>query len=331
MSLATQALLVFALAALAAGGALWAIFQPRLDGGTRASDRLRLVVTGGRAAKRGGSAQESGRKQSVEQVLRELADKQNSARGRKKVSLKLRMRQAGLGWSRTTYFVLCFFAFVFGTLLALGAFGVGEVPALAFGVAAGLLLPHYYVNRKRNRRLARFTAELPEALDLIVRGVKSGLPLSDCVRALAAEAQEPIRGEFKTIIDDHTMGLPLDEAAARLPERIPVPEATFFAIVIAIQSRTGGSLSEALGNLSKVVRERKKMANKVQAMSSEAKASAGILGALPFLITGVTYLTSPDYISLLFTTLAGNVILVLSGLWMLIGLLVMRKMINFDF
>jgi tight adherence protein B len=133
------------------------------------------------------------------------------------------------------------------------------------------------------------------------------------------------------IIDDHTMGMPLALAAARLPDRVPVPEATFFAIVIAIQSRSGGSLSEALGNLSRVVRDRKKMKNKIKAMSSEAKTSAGIIASLPFFVAGVLALTGPEYIMLLFTELLGNLILVISGIWMLIGVLVMRKMISFDF
>ncbi len=216
-------------------------------------------------------------------------------------------------------------------LFAAVAFGLGALPSAGFGLGAALLAPNLIVNHKRKRRLARFTAELPDALDVIVRGVKSGLPLSDCLKSIAAEAPEPIRAEFKAIVDDHTMGMPLAEAAARLPERVPVSEATFFAIVIAIQSRSGGSLSEALGNLSRVVRERKKMANKIKAMSSEAKASAMIIGALPFLVAGALAVISPDYIALLFTDLVGNIILAISGFWMLIGILVMRKMIAFDF
>jgi tight adherence protein B len=152
----------------------------------------------------------------------------------------------------------------------------------------------------------------------------------DCLKIVASEAQEPVRSEFKTLVQDQTLGMPLDEAVQRLPDRVPLTEATFFAIVIAIQSRTGGSLSEALGNLSKVLRERKKMQAKVKAMSSEAKASGGIIAALPVIVGVLVYFSSPQYISLLFTTAIGNVVLIGCAFWMLIGVLVMRKMINFD-
>jgi tight adherence protein B len=163
-----------------------------------------------------------------------------------------------------------------------------------------------------------------------VRGIKSGLPLVDCVKIVAAEAQEPVKSEFKAVVEDQALGLPLDEAVQRLPERMPVADANFFAIVIAIQSRTGGSLSEALGNLSKILRERKKMKAKVKAMSAEAKASGGIIGTLPVVVASLVYLTSPDYISLLWTTDIGKMALAGSALWMSIGVFTMKKMINFD-
>ena len=164
-----------------------------------------------------------------------------------------------------------------------------------------------------------------------MRGVKAGLPLVDCLRIIASEANEPVRSEFKEILDDQTLGVPMDQAVQRLPERIPVAEANFFAIVISLQSRSGGSLSEALGNLSRVLRERKKMAGKIRAMSSEAKASAGIIGSLPVVVTCMLYLSAPDYISLLFTTLIGKIVLWAPLMWMGMGILMMRKMINFDF
>lgn len=331
MSATAQPILIFLLTALAAGGMLWTLFQPRLDGGSRASDRLNAVISGQKSTLPG-VAGTKGRKQSVEEALREIAEKETGADGkRRKVSLQVRIRQAGLGWSRQTFYIFGLASGVLGYLVAAFLFGIGQIAAAGFGIGAALLVPNMVVNHKRKRRLARFTAELPDALDVIVRGVKSGLPLSDCLKAIAAEAEEPVRTEFKAMVDDHTMGMPLADAVARLPDRVPVPEATFFAIVIAIQSRSGGSLSEALGNLSKVVRERKKMKNKIKAMSAEAKASAGIIGALPFLVVGVMSITSPEYIALLFTTLAGNIILAISAFWMLMGILVMRKMISFDF
>jgi tight adherence protein B len=184
---------------------------------------------------------------------------------------------------------------------------------------------------KCKSRLKSFSAEFPDSVDIIVRGVKAGLPLVDCLRIISLEAQEPVRGEFKAILEDQTMGLPIDQAVQRLSERVPLAETNFFAIVIALQSRTGGSLSEALGNLSKVLRERKKMKAKIKAVSAEAKASAGIIGCLPVVVALLIYLTSPAYISLLFTTTTGNIALAGSAFWMFIGVMIMRKMINFDF
>jgi tight adherence protein B len=187
------------------------------------------------------------------------------------------------------------------------------------------------VNARRNKRFKGFSAAFPNAVDVIVRGVKAGLPLVDCLRIISTEAQEPVRSEFRTIVEDQTLGMPLDQAVQRLSERIPLAEANFFAIVVGLQSRTGGSLSEALGNLSKVLRERKKMQAKIKAMSSEAKASAGIIGSLPVVVAMLVYLTSPDYIMLLFTTGTGQITLAASLAWMGVGIFIMRQMINFDF
>ncbi len=166
---------------------------------------------------------------------------------------------------------------------------------------------------------------------MFVRGVKAGLPLIDCLKVIAREAQEPVRSEFQAIVEDQTLGMPISDAVARFPERIPLAETNFFAIVITIQARTGGSLAEALSNLSKVLRDRRKMDAKIRAMSAEAKASAGIIGSLPIVVAILVYLTSPDYIMLLFQTTTGNIVLAGSALWMLMGIMVMRKMINFDF
>jgi tight adherence protein B len=273
---------------------------------------------------------DSRRKRSLEDVLIEIEEKQR-AKQQAKPTLITRIRQAGLRWSKSTYYMVCGGAGVASFLAASAILSQGILPALGFGIAAGLLLPHFYVNRKRAGRFMKFTEEFANAMDVIVRGLKAGLPLGDCMKIIAAEAQEPVKSEFKAIIEDQAMGMPIDEAVQRLPNRMPVTEAMFFAIVITIQSRTGGSLSEALGNLSKVLRERKKMRAKIKAVSSEAKASAGIIGALPVFVTAAIWVTSPDYISLLFTTTAGNFILAGAGFWMLIGILVMRKMINFDF
>jgi tight adherence protein B len=241
------------------------------------------------------------------------------------------MRQAGLPWSRYTYWVISVLVGLLTYLVTLSLAQIGLLPALGFGMTAGLLLPHLYVSHRRISRFNRFGLEFPNALDIIVRGVTAGLPLVDCLKIVATEAQEPVATEFRGIIHDQTMGVPLDEAVERLAKRIPLSEASFFAIVIAIQSRTGGSLSEALGNLSKVLRDRKNLKGKVTALSAEAKSSAGIIGAMPLVVALILYFTAPDYVMLLFTTTTGKIVVGGSVLWMLVGTLMMRKMINFDF
>ena len=322
---------LFALAALSVGGFLYAAFYPKLSGGSKADKRVEIIAA--RVPKdRRGANEEGRRRRNVEETLREI-EENHKAKARKgaKPSLTLRMRQAGLSWSKKKYWLICaIVGFGCFPLLWMGA-GLGPVPAFGFGMAAGIALPYYYVNFVRKRRMKKFSDEFANAVDVIIRGVKAGLPLIDCLKVIASEAQEPVRSEFQEIIEDQTLGLPLGDAVARLPERMPLAEANFFAIVIAIQSRSGGSLSEALTNLSKVLRDRKKMDGKIKAMSQEAKASAGIIGSLPIVVTVLIYLTSPDYISLLFTTTGGNITLAVSGVWMFIGVMVMRKMINFDF
>jgi tight adherence protein B len=208
-----------------------------------------------------------------------------------------------------------------GSLLAAGG--------LAF--AAGFGLPRWALSFLKKRREKKFLRALPDAVDVIVRGIKAGLPLFESIKVVAADAPEPLKSEFIAIIETQAIGMPLGEACARLFERMPVPEANFFGIVVAIQQKSGGNLSEALGNLSKVLRDRKKMAEKIQAMSMEAKASAGIIGSLPPIVMLLVYLTTPDYIALLWTHPTGQLMLVGCVIWMSIGIFVMKKMINFDF
>jgi tight adherence protein B len=315
------------------GGLLAAALYPRLTGADKSTKRLESIAETKRRAAADRIAQEEGRrKRSVEDTLKELEEAQKAkARKSQKPTLTNRMRQAGLAWSKRTYYMVCVGAALASFVVFLAIVGLGPIPAVGFALSAGVLLPHFYVNFKRNRRLKQFTMEFPNAVDVIVRGVKAGLPLVDCLKVIASEAQEPVRSEFQEIMEDQTLGMPLPDAVSRLPERIPLAEANFFAIVIAIQARSGGSLSEALSNLSKVLRDRKKMNAKIKAMSAEAKSSAGIIGSLPVIVAILVYFTSPDYILLLFTTTTGNIVLACCGIWMFMGIMVMRKMINFDF
>jgi Flp pilus assembly protein TadB len=207
----------------------------------------------------------------------------------------------------------------------------GLLGALGLAFAAGFGLPRWTLGYLKKRREKAFLKALPDAVDVIVRGIKAGLPLFESIKVVAADAPEPLRGEFLAIIETQAIGMPLGDACTRLFERMPVPEANFFGIVIAIQQKSGGNLSEALGNLSKVLRDRKKMAEKIQAMSMEAKASAGIIGSLPPIVMLLVYLSTPDYISLLWTHPTGQLMLVACVIWMGMGIFVMKRMINFDF
>jgi len=217
-------------------------------------------------------------------------------------------------------------------MFAAGSFTGASLPVSAtLGFAGALGAPRWLLSFLKKRREAKFLAAFPDAVDIIVRGVKAGLPLLDCIKMIVMEAPEPLKSEFRSILETQAIGMPLGEACSKLYERTPLPEANFFGIVVTIQQRAGGNLSEALGNLSKVLRDRKRMAAKIQAMSMEAKASAGIIGSLPPAVMILVYLSSPDYIELLWTSQTGRLMLAGCVLWMFIGVMVMKKMINFDF
>lgn len=313
-------------AALALALALGRSGAPRLD------DRVKAVAGTNPSWQRTPAKADESRRRLVEETLREIEARERAkTRGSPRPTLVGRMRQAGIAWNRMTYLLI---SATLGTIAYAAAsvvFGLDLAPSLAMGVTVGLLMPHLYVSHKRNRRLNAFSAEFPNALDQIIRGVQAGLSLGDCLEIVAKESQEPVCREFATLMQDQTLGVPLDEAVERLFTRIPLPEANFFAIVIAIQSRTGGNLAEALSNLSKVLRDRHAMRAKIKAVSAEAKASAGIIGCMPLVVSVLIYFSSPDYIALLFTSSTGHIALAGSAVWMTIGTLLMRKMINFDF
>src|SRR5207244_6773154 len=159
--------------------------------------------------------------------------------------------------------------------------------------------PRWVLGFLKKRREKAFLKALPDAVDVIVRGIKAGLPLFESIKVVATDSPEPLKSEFRAIIETQTIGMPLGEACARLYDRMPLPEANFFGIVVAIQQKSGGNLSEALGNLSKVLRDRKKLAEKVKAVSTEAKASAGIIGSLPPIVMLLVCISTPDHIPLL--------------------------------
>ncbi|MGY4305783.1 tight adherence protein B [Bradyrhizobium sp. USDA 4369] len=321
-----QVLALAFLAATAIGGIAWVFLYPMLSGERKAEQRRSSVAKSEPVVRQAERNQRSRR----EQVESSLKDLEAKAQKQSKVPLNLRISQAGLDWTVQKFWII---SGVLGFMAAAIAFfaGGGPLGALGLGFAAGFGLPRWILNFLKKRREKKFLAALPDAVDVIVRGIKAGLPLFESIKVVAADAPEPLRSEFLAIIETQAIGMPLGEACARLYERMPLPEANFFGIVVAIQQKSGGNLSEALGNLSKVLRDRKKMAEKIQAMSMEAKASAGIIGSLPPIVMLLVYLSTPDYISLLWTHPTGQLMLVGCVVWMSMGIFVMKKMINFDF
>jgi tight adherence protein B len=270
------------------------------------------------------------------QVADSLKDMENRQKAREKVSLRLRLERAGLDITPRTFWIASAVsavvtAVIVESLLPASAAALSPMLLVTALLVGGFGLPRFVLAKITARRQKKFLAELANAIDVIVRGIKSGLPLNECLGVIARESQEPIASEFQEVIDQQRIGVSLSEALDRLTRRMPLPEMKFLAIVIAIQQQSGGNLAEALSNLSGVLRDRFKMAMKVKALSAEAKASAMILGCLPPGVMLMVHLSSPEYIAPLLTTRTGNIFIVVGLLWMTIGILVMRKMINFKF
>jgi tight adherence protein B len=324
MKLQTLALIFLAMATC--GGLAWVFLYPMLSGEKKAQSRRESVAKPEPAARQVDKNQRSRREQ-VEGTLKDLEARRQKE---KRIPLSVRLTQAGLDWSDRKFMTISAVLGVVVLVIAVLA-GGSLLSAGGLAFAAGFGLPRWGLNFLKKRREKQFLKALPDAVDVIVRGIKAGLPLFESIKVVAADAPQPLKGEFMAIIETQAIGMPLGEACARLYDRMPLPEANFFGIVISIQQKSGGNLSEALGNLSKVLRDRKKMAEKIQAMSMEAKASAGIIGALPPIVMLLVYLTTPDYISLLWTHPTGQLMLVGCVVWMSCGIFVMKKMINFDF
>ncbi len=322
-----QTLALAAMVTTAIGGVAYVFIYPLLSGERKAEQRRATIAQPEPVARKTSRIQQRSRREQVEDTLKDIDLKQKRS---KNPPLQIKIEQAGLTWSKNKFLMI---AGALGLFAFLGVWIMSglPLPALGAGFAAGFGLPLWMLSFLKKRREKKFLAGFPDAVDVIVRGIKAGLPLADSLKIIAVEAQEPIKGEFKSIIETQTIGMPLGDACGKLYERMPLPEANFFGIVISIQQKAGGNLSEALGNLSRVLRDRKKMKAKIQAMSMEAKASASIIGSLPIAVGTLVYLTSPDYIELLWMTELGRMMIAACAVWMSIGVFVMKQMINFDF
>ncbi|MCA1968211.1 MAG: type II secretion system F family protein [Rhizobium sp.] len=328
-------LAIVALAAIATAGLAYGILYSRIEVEKKTESRINRVKAAETDTLKVKAARDrvqeiSKRRKSVQDSLKDLERKQEEKS--KKIastSVKQRLVRAGLSFTPGHFYIA---SVVLGIVVLVVAFlaGFPLLVTLGMGFVAGLGLPRWILGFLIGRRQKKFLNEFPNALDVMVRSIRSGLPLNDALRLIASDGQEPVKAEFRRVVESQQVGLSVPEACQRMMLTMPLTEVNFFAIVIAIQAQAGGNLSESLSNLSRVLRDRRKMRAKVQALSMEAKASAAIIGALPFIVTLLVYLTSPQYIMILFTDPRGHLIIGISAVWMSIGIFVMRNMIQFD-
>ncbi len=319
-------LAAMALAGTAVGGVVYVLLMPYMSGERKASKRVANLAQG---VQRRSAVPRSLqiRKQRVQDTIKNIEAKQKP---KKRVQLRIRLIRAGLSMKPSTYYLLSCLTGVVGGFIVLVT-GSSPLVSLLAAFACGFGLPRWILVRMIKRRQAKFLLQFANSIDIIVRGIKSGLAFSDCMQIIARESPEPVRSEFADLVAQQKVGVPLSGAFERMFERMPLQEVNFFAIVIAIQNQIGGNLAEVLSNLAQVLRDRYRLEAKVRAFSAEAKASAIIIGALPPCVMLAVFFTSPGYISILWHDKLGNIMLIGGAIWMFIGVLVMRKMINFDY
>ncbi|MGL4527392.1 MAG: type II secretion system F family protein, partial [Aestuariivirga sp.] len=299
-----------------------------------ASQRVRAIAESKKGgAQKGGTfakfmdSQKDSRRKQVQESLKQIEER--AKQRNKRLSLRMLIMQSGLDISIELFWI---FSVLLGVVISAGAFFAGApwYVSVAAALAGTLGLPRWLLGLVRNRRQAVFLNDFADAIDVMVRGLKAGLPVSDAMKIIASESGPPVGPEFLEVVEGQRVGITIDQGIERMYERMPMSEVNFLGIVMSIQAKTGGNLSEALNNLSKVLRDRKKLKAKIRAVSQEAKSSAAIIGSLPFVIMGALTILNPTYLLPMFTTDIGNVMLVGCGLWMLTGILVMRQMINFE-
>ncbi|MFN7107374.1 MAG: type II secretion system F family protein [Brevundimonas sp.] len=263
------------------------------------------------------------------QILIQLQEADRRER-KARTTLAARLKQAGLSLKVRTFYIISAVVGVVATLVAL-VLGLHILVVLGVALIFGLGLPRWVVGFLAKGRMKKFSLEFPNAVDVIVRGIKSGLPVHECFKIIGRESPAPLGPEFQKLVEGLGVGLTLEQALDKMYERMPTPELRFFTIVIAIQQKTGGNLAEALGNLSTVLRARRMMGEKIKALSSEAMASAGIIASLPPVVMGMVLLTSPAYMMPLFNDFRGNFMLLVAVALMATGVFVMKRMISFKF
>jgi tight adherence protein B len=317
---------------LAVGGLAIAVLFPLLSS-NKFGERVGQISDGRKESRlnnlksRLAEDQKDTRRRAIQESLKQLED--DEKKRKKKITLRVQIAQAGLDITTKTFWVMSAVAGV-GSAVASIFFGLPWFVAAAAAFVGFLGLPRWFLGFLRKRRQNTFLNDFADAIDVMVRGLKAGLPVSEAMKIIASESGPPVGPEFSEVVEGQRVGISIDQGIERMVDRMPLAEVNFLAIVMTIQAKTGGNLSEALSNLSRVLRDRKKMKQKIKAISQEAKSSAAIIGALPFCIMGALTILSPNYLDPMFNTDMGNMLLIGSGVWMTMGVLVMRKMINFD-
>ncbi|MBX9814168.1 MAG: type II secretion system F family protein [Sphingomonas sp.] len=243
--------------------------------------------------------------------------------------LQKRLAMTGQNWTVGQYGMVSA-----GILVTVGALltlrGMPVILALLLGLFLAAWLPHMVVGMAIGRRVKKFTAKFPDAIELLVRGLRSGLPIGETMQVVSQEVQGPVGVEFRAITDKMKIGRTMDVALQETADRLGTPEFQFFCITIAIQRETGGNLAETLSNLATVLRGRAQMKLKIKAMSSESKASAYIVGSLPFIVFGLVWMVNQEYLMHFFTDQRLMVAGIGGLIWMSIGAFIMAKMVSFE-
>jgi len=323
------ALLAAVLAFITIGSVGWVLVGGD-DSSTQAVKRAQTFggpkVDNGRLKKTAAANTPEARRKQIVDQLQEADRADRKAR----MSLKARIRHAGLSLKVQTFWIISGGLGVTALLVAL-MFGLNILLGLGLALIFGLGLPRWVLSFLAKGRMKKFSSQFADAVDVIVRGIKSGLPVHDCFKIIGRESPSPLGPEFQKLVEGLGVGLTLSEALNKMYERMPTPELKFFSIVMAIQQKTGGNLAEALTNLSTVLRARRMMGEKIKALSSEATASAGIIGSLPPAVMILVTLTTPAYMMILFTDPRGQFMLLIAVAMMSLGIFVMKKMIAFKF
>jgi len=322
-----EVLLVFALplglllliAALLAGDGGRALFLRRIERVKHGHERSTTTATQLSIARRHAKSSDI---RALDSLISRLLPRQHL--------LRLRIERAGMGMSIGVYVLTSILIGTIGTVMALLLWNWSGVAAVPFGITVGLSIPHMFLGWRIAKRQTRFIDLFPDAIDLMVRGIKAGLPITESMKSADEEIPDPVGIELQRVTDGVRIGRQLDDVLWEASDRLNLQEFNFFTIALSVQSETGGNLAETLNNLSEVLRGRRQLKRKIKALSSEAKASAYIIGSLPFIMALLIYLVNSAYIVGLFMDPRGQAMIGFGLFMILAGTGVMYRMVKFD-